>query len=155
MLIFGQAGSQLLCLSFLQWQRVVAILQLQSVGFSLQWPLLLQNTGSRHFLSKILVVVSRLQSTGSVFVVYGLSCFTACGIFPDLGSSLCPLHWQVDYYALHHRGSPWFSLISPRSGYEKKGIICYFHPNIVLPSNHRNSLKFPKTSSFLYIVTYK
>ena len=57
----------------------------------------------------------------SVVVVHGLSCSIACGIFPDLGSNLCPLHWQADYYALHHRGSPCFSLISPKSGYEKKG----------------------------------
>ena len=26
----------------------------------------------------------------------GLSCSTACGIFPKQGSNLCPLHWQVD-----------------------------------------------------------
>ena len=43
------------------------------------------------------VVVARgLQSAGSVVVVHGLSCSAACGIFPDQGSNLCPLHWQVD-----------------------------------------------------------
>ena len=25
-----------------------------------------------------------------------LSCFPACGIFPDQGSNPCPLHWQAD-----------------------------------------------------------
>ena len=29
-------------------------------------------------------------------VVHGLSCSMACGIFPDKGLNLCPLHWQVD-----------------------------------------------------------
>ena len=35
---------------------------------------------------------------GTVVVVHGLSCSTACGIFPDQGSNLpllCLLHWQV------------------------------------------------------------
>ena len=27
---------------------------------------------------------------------HGLSCSEACGIFPDQGSNLCPLHWQAD-----------------------------------------------------------
>ncbi|XP_043341758.1 basic proline-rich protein-like [Cervus canadensis] len=34
------------------------------------------------------------QSSGSV--VLGLSCPGACGIFPNQGSNLCPLHWQVN-----------------------------------------------------------
>ena len=43
------------------------------------------------------VVAARgLQSAGSVAVVHRLSCSTACGIFPDQGSNLCPLHWQAD-----------------------------------------------------------
>ena len=43
------------------------------------------------------VVAARgLQSTGSVVVAHGLSCSTACGIFPDQGSNPCPLHWQLD-----------------------------------------------------------
>ena len=48
-------------------------------GFSLQWLLLLHNTG---------------------FVVHGLgtwfSCPMACGIFLNQGSNPCPLHCQVD-----------------------------------------------------------
>ena len=50
---------------------------LRCAGFSLRWLLL-------------------LQSTGSVVVAHRLSCFAACGIFPDQGSNLCPLHWQAD-----------------------------------------------------------
>ena len=34
--------------------------------------------------------------TGSVAVVQGLSCSTACVISLDKGSNLCPLHWQAD-----------------------------------------------------------
>ena len=50
------------------------------------------------------VVARRLSSCGmwalgaqaSVVVAHGLSCSTACGIFPDQGSNPCPLHWQAD-----------------------------------------------------------
>ena len=38
------------------------------------------------------VAVPRLQRTGSVVVVQGLSCSAACGIFPDWGSNPCLLH---------------------------------------------------------------
>ena len=53
-------------------------------GLSLSWPLLLWSTGSR--------------SAGSVIVAHGPSCSTACGIFSDQGSNLCPLHWQADSF---------------------------------------------------------
>ena len=53
------------------------------------------------------VVVDRgLWSAGSVVVAHGLSCSTACGIFPDQGSNPCPLHWQADCKLLRHQGSP-------------------------------------------------
>ena len=42
----------------------------------------------------------------SVVVAHGLSCSAACGIFPDQGSNLCPLHWQADSQPLRHQGSP-------------------------------------------------
>ena len=35
-----------------------------------------------------------LQHSGSAVVVHGFSCFVACGIFPDQGLNLCPLHWH-------------------------------------------------------------
>ena len=31
-------------------------------------------------------------------MVHRLSCFTACGIFPDHGSNPYPLHWQADCF---------------------------------------------------------
>ena len=64
-------------------------------GLSLSRPLLLRNTGSRR--------------AGSVVVAHGLSCSTACGIFPDQGSNPCPLHWQADSQPLRHQGSPVYS----------------------------------------------
>ena len=66
-------------------------------GLSLSWPLLLRSTGSRR--------------AGSVVVARGLSCSTACGIFPDQGWNLCPLHWQADSQPLRHQGSPYIVLI--------------------------------------------
>ena len=38
-----------------------------------------------------------------MLVAYRLSCFMACGIFPDQGLNLCPLQWQVDSYPLTTR----------------------------------------------------
>ena len=61
-------------------------------GLSLSRPLLLRSTGSRR--------------AGSVVVAHGPSCSAACGIFPDQGSKLCPLHWQADSPPLRHQGSP-------------------------------------------------
>ena len=61
-------------------------------GLSLSQPLLLRGTGSRR--------------AGSVIVAHGPSCSAACGIFPDQGSNLCPLHWQADSQPLRHWGSP-------------------------------------------------
>ena len=46
-----------------------------------------------------------LGTWASVVVARGLSCSTACGIFPDQGLNPCPLHWQVDSYPLCHQGS--------------------------------------------------
>ena len=61
-------------------------------GLSLSRPLSLRSTGSR--------------CAGSVIVAHGPSCSAACGIFPDQGSNLCPLHWQADSQPLSHQGSP-------------------------------------------------
>ena len=46
------------------------------------------------------------QSTGSIATANGLSCSTACGIFPDLGPNPCLLHWQADSLPPGHPGSP-------------------------------------------------
>ena len=44
----------------------------------------------------------------SVGAALGLSRSAACGILPDRGSNLCPLHWQADSCPLCHQGSPHF-----------------------------------------------
>ena len=46
-----------------------------------------------------------LQHAGSVVVAHGLSCSAACGIFPDQGSNLFPLQWQVNSHPQYHQGS--------------------------------------------------
>ena len=62
---------------------------IEVVGFSLQWLLSLQSTGSRvpgfQWLQQVgsVVVAPRLQSTGLVIVAHRLSCPAACGIFPE------------------------------------------------------------------------
>ena len=44
-----------------------------------------------------------VQSTGLIVMAHGLSCSTACGIFPDQGLNLCLLHWQADFLLLTHQ----------------------------------------------------
>ena len=65
--------------------------------------------------------VPRLWSTGSVVVPHGLSCSAACGIFPDQGSNLCLLRWQVDSPPLSLQGSP-------LTCFKKKKIALYCNP---------------------------
>ena len=58
---------------------------LRCSGFSLQWLLLLQSTGSR------------LEGfSGCSTQTQKLSCSVACGLFLDQGSSPDPLHWQAN-----------------------------------------------------------
>ena len=52
------------------------------------------------------VAVPGLRGTGSTVVRHRLSCSEACEIFPDQGSNLCLLHWQVYSLPLSHQGSP-------------------------------------------------
>ena len=47
-------------------------------------------------------VAPRLQNTGLIVVVHGLS----CSIFPTQGSNPHLLHWQVDSLPLSHQRSP-------------------------------------------------
>ena len=61
-------------------------------GFSFQWFLLVQSTGSK--------------CAGSAVVVHGLSCSVPCAIFLEQGLNLCPLLWQADSCPLYHQGSP-------------------------------------------------
>ena len=73
--IYWCAGSSQLCTDFLELQHAGATLQMWCTQFSLRRLLL-------------------LQQRGSVVVGHELSCSSACGIFPDQGLDLCPMHWQ-------------------------------------------------------------
>ena len=46
------------------------------------------------------------RAWASVVGLRRLSCSMARGIFPDQGSNLCLLHWQMDRLSLNHPGSP-------------------------------------------------
>ena len=90
-IIFSCVGSLFLCEGFLQLWQAGAILH-RGARASHYRGLSLRSTGSRR--------------AGSVVVARGPSCSVACGIFPDQGSNLCPLHWQADSQPLRHQGSP-------------------------------------------------
>ena len=47
-----------------------------------------------------------LGHMGLIVAAYSFSHPMACGTFPNQGSNLCPLHWQVDSQPLNHQGSP-------------------------------------------------
>ena len=102
--IFGCIVSPLLRAGFLLLQRAGATLCCSEWashcgGFSC--------CGARALGVWASVVVARgLYSADSVVVAHGLSCSTACGIFPDQGLNPYPLHWQADSYPLHHQESP-------------------------------------------------
>ena len=74
-------------------------------GPPLPRPLLLRSTGSRR--------------AGSVIVPHGPSCSAACGILPDQGSNLCPLHWQADSQPLRHQGSPFPHFINDEANSQR------------------------------------
>ena len=52
------------------------------------------------------VVRGLLITVASLVAKHGLSSPAACGIFPDQGLNLCPVHWQVESKPLCHQGSP-------------------------------------------------
>ena len=70
------------------------------------------------------VVARELQSTGSIVVVPRFRCSEACGVLPDQGSNLCPLHWQADSYPLCHQGSPHMSLLRNSFCEQVRDLLC-------------------------------
>ena len=63
----------------------------------------------------------------------GFSSCEACGIFPDQGLNLCPLHWQ---HILNHSGPPGKSPALPFFSYFKKNFLMSYTLKII------KSLKF-------------
>ena len=62
-----------------------------------------------------------LGAQASVVVARGLSCSAACGIFPDQGSTPCPLFWQEDLNHWTAREVPpcWFYIKAVMVGISK------------------------------------
>ena len=106
--IFGCAESSLLGGPFSSCGEQVTF-ESWCTGFSLQWLLLLQRTGSRahrlQWLQHVGSIAAALgpKSSGSIVMVHKFSCSTTWGIFPDLGSNPCLLHWQADSLPLSHQ----------------------------------------------------
>ena len=46
---------------------------------------------------------SHCSTPASVLVAHRLSCSEPYGIFPDQGSNLCPLHWQIDSNPVYYQ----------------------------------------------------
>ena len=104
---------------------------LRCAGLSLSRPLLLWSTGSR--------------CAGSVVVAHRPSCSAACGIFPDQGSNLCPLHWQADSQPLCHQRSPESILWSKVCcDFSSPGMMCIRHQKggLILVVWHLLNCKF-------------
>ena len=57
-------------------------------------------------MRRLLIAPLAVEAQLAGGVDHGLTCLTACGIFPDQGSDLRPLHWQADSQPLHQQGSP-------------------------------------------------
>ena len=102
--IFGCVGSSLLRTGFLLVAASRGYSSLWCTGFSLQWLLLLQSTGSRR---------AGFSSCGSWALELRLSSFGARAWLlrsmwdlPGPGMNPCPLHWQADSQPLCHQGSP-------------------------------------------------
>ena len=80
--------TDIICISF--WGAVLG-LALHHLGFS---------CGDRRLLSSCHAQL--LLAVASPVAEHGLSCSTACGIFPDPESNPCPLRWQVGSQPLDH-----------------------------------------------------
>ena len=103
--IFGCAGSSLQRGLVSSWGEQ-GLLSAVVSGFSWQWLLLLQSTGSRaHGLSSCGCWALE-HGLNIRDACHGLHCSVAWGVFPDQGLNLCLFHWQADSLPLSHQGSP-------------------------------------------------
>ena len=121
--IFGCAGASLLQGLFSSCGEQ-GLLFIEVYGLLIVVASLVAEYGLRAQAS--VVVVPRLQSTGSIAVMHGLNCFAASGIFPDQRLNPCLLHWQADSLPLSHpnQGSPDNCLLK-RFEYAKSYICSY------------------------------
>ena len=71
------------------------------------------------------------------FVLHGLGCSVACGIFPDQGSNLRLLYWQVDSLPLSRQGSLLSVLLTnPDPSTQGPGNIHFPPPGTVCLTHH-------------------
>ena len=84
----------------------------------------------------------------------GLSCSSACEVFPHQGLNPCLLHWQVDSLPLRHQGSPPETVMQPLSHVQlfatpwttacqaflaitdSQNLLKLMSNDLVMPSNH-------------------
>ena len=85
------AGSSLLRLGFLQLWQTGGYLSVVAGGATLCHGVWASHYGCFSYCG---TRAPGIQASG--IGAPGLSCSTACGIFPDQGSKLCSLHWQVN-----------------------------------------------------------
>ena len=108
--------------TFLQLPQAEATLQVWFSGFPWRW-LLLQNAGSKALgrqelgLAGSAVAAPGLWSTGSVVVVYQLSCFVPFLILLDQESNPCLLLWQANSLPLSPKEALGFVLFFKRMTY--------------------------------------
>ena len=89
--------------------------------------------------------LQQLRFPGSVVAAHEVSCSEACGIFPNQGSNLYPLHWQVILNhcatgeALPH-GLLRFGKVSPKAFPGRPALLsmrlsgCGYQPTLSSPS---------------------
>ena len=75
-------------------------------GFSLQVASLIAEHGPWGMQASVAAAL------GSVALAPGLSCSVACGVFPDQGSNLSLLHWQVDAFPRPAREASYNSVLN-------------------------------------------
>ena len=90
------------------------------------------------------VVALGLWSAGSVVVAHGISCSTACGIFPDQGLNPCPLHWKAKSQPLDHQGSPGRQMLNHCATREVP-VIYFKYSTVYMSIQNSQSIPLPPT----------
>ena len=100
--IFGGLICLFLGFSWLRW-----VLLIVAHTFSSEWGLLsCYSAWASHCVGFSCCGAQVLGHAGSVVEAHGLSCPSACGIFPEQKLNLYPFHWKEDSQPLEHGGSP-------------------------------------------------
>ena len=78
------------------------------------------------------VAAQRRYIAGSVAVMHGLNCPTPCGILPDQGLNLCPVHWHEGSLSQGHQGSLPLSIFESSCKFSPSELILlYINKNII------------------------